>query len=67
MNKYKVFVIMLVAIMCLGSVSIPNAFSQVTNTHVQVLSYSYYVNPSGDFIVVGEVQNTGNSILSSVL
>jgi hypothetical protein len=57
---------MLVAIMCLGSVSIPNAFSQVANTHVQVLSYSYYVNPSGDFIVVGEVQNTGNSILSSV-
>jgi hypothetical protein len=66
MNKYKVFVIMLVAIMCLGSVSIPNAFSQVANTHVQVLSYSYYVNPSGDFIVVGEVQNTGSSILSSV-
>jgi hypothetical protein len=66
MNKYKVFVIILVTIICLGSVSIPNAFSQVANTHVQVLSYSYYVNPSGDFIVVGEVQNTGNSNLTSV-
>jgi hypothetical protein len=66
MNKYKVFVIMLVAIMCLGSVSIPNAFSQVANTNVKVLSYSYYVNPAGDFIVVGEVQNTGNSNLTSV-
>ena len=57
---------MLVTTICLGSVSIPNAFSQVANTHVQVLSYSYYVNPSGDFIVVGEVQNTGNSNLTSV-
>ena len=57
---------MLVAIMCLASVSIPNAFSQVANTNVKVLSYSWYVNPSGDFIVVGEVQNTGNHTLQSV-
>jgi hypothetical protein len=66
MKKYKVFVIILVAITCLGSVSIPNAFSQVVNTNVKVLSYSWYVNPSGDFIVVGEVQNTGNHTLQSV-
>jgi len=57
---------MLVAIICLGSVSIPNAFSQVANTNVKVLSYSHYVNPSGNFIVVGEVQNTGNANLQSV-
>jgi hypothetical protein len=68
MKKYKVLVVMLVAIICLGLVSIPNAFSQVSQvgSNVKVLSYSWYVNPSGDLIVVGEVQNTGNSILSSV-
>jgi hypothetical protein len=66
MKKYKIFAIMLVATMCLGSASIPNAFSQVVNTNVKVLSYSWYVNPSGDFIVVGEVQNTSNQTLQSV-
>jgi hypothetical protein len=59
----------LVAVVCLVFVSslvlLPNAFSQV-NAGVNVLSYSWYVNPSGDFIVVGEVQNDGNSILQSV-
>ncbi|MGD0646038.1 MAG: FxLYD domain-containing protein [Candidatus Bathyarchaeia archaeon] len=66
MKKGKVFVIMLVAVICLGSVSIPHAFSQ-TNTGVKVLSYSWYIRQSdGDFIVVGEVQNTGNTILQSV-
>ena len=64
MKKYKVIVIMLVTIVCLGSVLIPNALSQLGN--VKVLSYSWYVNPSGDFIVVGEVQNTGNFVLSPV-
>ena len=65
MKKDKVFVVMFVAIMCLGLISIPNAFSQA-DTNVKVLSYSWYVNPPGDFIVVGEVQNTGNSVLHSV-
>ena len=66
MNNHKVFVMVLVAVMCLGSFSIPNVFSQVANPNVKVLSYSYYVNLSGDFIVVGEVQNTGNGVLQSV-
>jgi hypothetical protein len=66
MKKCKILAAVLVAIMCLGSVSIPNAFSQVVNKDVVVLSYSSYVNPSGDFIVVGEVQNTGNRTLQSV-
>ena len=69
MQKYKFFVIILAAITCLGLVLIPNAFSQVSqaDVNVKVLSYSWYASPSdGDFIVVGEVQNTGNSVLSSV-
>jgi len=65
MESCKVFVAMLITIMCLGLVSIPNAFSQV-NPNVQVLSYSWYVNSAGHFIVVGEVQNDGNSTLMSV-
>ena len=59
MQKYKVLVIMLVAIICFGLVSIPNALSQVSkvDTNVNVLSYSWYASPSnGDLIVVGEVQ-----------
>jgi hypothetical protein len=65
MKNHKVFVVMLIALMGLGLVLIPKAFSQV-NPNVKVLSYSYYVNTKGDFIVVGEVQNDGNSILESV-
>ena len=66
MNNSKIFIIILVTILCLGAVSIPNVFSQIVNTNVKVLTYSYYVNPAGDFIVVGEIQNQGNSILTSV-
>jgi len=56
---------MFVAIMCLGLVSIPKAFSQA-NTNVTVLSYSWYINPAGHLVAVGEVQNTGNYVLQSV-
>ena len=68
MKKYKILVVTLLAIMCFGLVSIPNSFSQVgqVNTNIKVLSYSWYVNTAGDLIVVGEVQNTGTSILSLV-
>ncbi len=68
MTKYKIVVVTLLAIMCFGLVSIPNSFSQVSQvtTNIKVLSYSWYVNTAGDLIVVGEVQNTGTSILSSV-
>ena len=66
MKKCKILATVLVAVMCLGLGSIPNACSQIVNTDVKVLSYSWYVNPSGDFIVVGEVQNTGNRTLQSV-
>lgn len=66
MKNYKFLVIMFVAIMCLSLVSIPKVFSQQLNTYVQVVSYSHYVNSAGDFIVVGEVQNDGNSTLQAV-
>ena len=66
MRKHNVIVITLIVIMGLGLVSIPNAFCQVNTGNAKVLSYSWYLNANGDFIVVGEVQNIGTSILSFV-
>lgn len=63
MKKSKVFAALIAAIMCLGLVSIPKAFSQTTAptvpTNIKVVSYTWYVNAAGDLIAVGEVQNTG--------
>ncbi len=39
-----------------------NVFSQAANTSVTVLSHISYVNAMGKFIVVGELQNTGNML-----
>ena len=44
----------------------PNVFSQAVNTSVTVLSHSSYINSRGNFIVVGEVQNTGSHALDTV-
>jgi hypothetical protein len=44
----------------------PHNFAQATNTSVTVLSHSSYVSPSGHFVVLGEVQNTGSHALESV-
>jgi hypothetical protein len=46
-------------------VLIPYGFSQTLDT-IKISSYSWYVNSSGNFIVVGEVQNIGNSIFESL-
>ena len=47
---------------------IPNScnFAKAVNTSVTVLSYSSYVSPTGHFVVLGEVQNTGSHTLESV-
>jgi hypothetical protein len=44
---------------------IPNVFVQAAYTGVVVLSHSSYVSSSGHFVVVGEVQNTGNHVLGN--
>jgi hypothetical protein len=46
-------------------VLIPNVFVQAAYTGVIVLSHSSYVSSSGHFVVVGEVQNTGNHVLGN--
>lgn len=42
----------------------PNVLGQSEN--VEVLSYSWYINDYGYFIVVGEVQNVGSTILDHI-
>jgi hypothetical protein len=44
----------------------PGVFVQAAYTGVTVLSHSSYVSSSGHFVVVGEVQNTGNHLLDTV-
>ena len=44
----------------------PNSFVQAVNISVTVLSYSSYISPSGHFVVLGEVQNTGSHAWESV-
>jgi hypothetical protein len=65
----KLQLAMAVAVACTiffsSLVIIPNVLGQTDN--VKVLSYSWYASSSNnDFIVVGEVQNTANFVLSSV-
>ena len=56
-----------IAALCISSV--PNVLGAPTD--IKILSYSWYVSPStstnaGDLVVIGEVQNTGSSILEYV-
>jgi hypothetical protein len=56
-----------IAALCVSSV--PNVLG--ASTDIKILSYSWYVSPStsynaGDLIVIGEVQNTGSSIMDYV-
>jgi hypothetical protein len=54
----------LAVVVCL----VPNScyFAKAVNTSVTVLSHSSYVSPTGHFVVLGEVQNTGSHALESV-
>jgi hypothetical protein len=49
----------------LGLALVPQVSSQPEN--VKVVSYSWYVDSIGDFIVVGEVQNVGSNTIESVV
>lgn len=66
MAKLSVVASVVCTIFVFSLVLNPNVFSQAVNTSVSVLSHSSYVNSSGNFIVVGEVQNTANHALDSV-
>jgi hypothetical protein len=43
-----------------------HCYAIAKNTSVTVLSYSSYVSPTGHFVVLGEIRNTGSHALESV-
>jgi hypothetical protein len=66
MDKTRIAAVIVCTIFFFSSVLGPNVFVQAAYTGVTVLSHSSYVNSNGHFIVVGEVQNTGNHVLGNV-
>jgi len=66
MDKSHFGVAVVCIVMVVSLVMNPNNFAQAANTSVTVLSYSSYVSPNGHFVVLGEVQNTGNHAKESV-
>jgi hypothetical protein len=65
-DKTQIAAVIVCTVFVFSLVSSPNFFAQAAYTGVTVLSHSSYVNSSGHFIVVGEVQNTGNHVLGNV-
>lgn len=51
-------------LLSLGLTSVPKVHSQTQDA--KILDYTYYIDPEGMLDVIGEVQNVGSSVLSSV-
>ena len=66
MDKTRIVAVIVCTVFVFSLVLGPNIFVLAAYTGVTVLSHSSYVNSSGHFIVVGEVQNTGNHVLGNV-
>jgi hypothetical protein len=66
MNKSRVIAALICLVFVFSLVLSPGVFVQAAYTGVTVLSHSSYVSSSGHFVVVGEVQNTGNHLLDTV-
>ena len=64
MKKSIVFFLACLALVSLGLTLIPKVASQPEN--IKILSYSWYTDSYGDFIVVGEIQNAGPNTIASV-
>ncbi|HEX7483235.1 MAG TPA: hypothetical protein VF350_07195, partial [Candidatus Bathyarchaeia archaeon] len=65
MRKSIIYTFVLLTLFSLCFTLIPQAQSQITN--VQVVNYSWYIDTAGLLDVVGEIQNIGTSIISSVI
>ncbi|MFC1487351.1 FxLYD domain-containing protein [Thermoproteota archaeon] len=65
MQRLLVTFFILTCIISIFFCKIPNLYAQPEN--VEVLSYSWYVSSRGSLIVVGEVQNIGNTNLESII
>ena len=64
MKKSTVFFLVCLALLSLGLTLIPKVASQPEN--IKILSYSWYTDSYGDFIVVGEIQNVGPNTIATV-
>ena len=64
MRKSKFFVFAILAVLSLGLTLVPHVSSQPEN--IKVLSYSWYIDSLGFFVVVGEVQNIGSDTIDTV-
>jgi hypothetical protein len=64
MKKSIVFFLACLALVSLSLTLVPKAASQPEN--IKILSYSWYTDSYGDFIVVGEIQNVGPNTIASV-
>ena len=65
MNKSRIVATIVCTVFVFSLVFTPSVFVQAAYTGVTVLSHSSYVSSGGHFIVVGEVQNTGNHVLGN--
>ena len=65
LRKSIVFFFVFLTLVSLGLTSIPQVSSQPEN--IKVLSYNWYIDSLGYFIVVGEVQNVGSNTIALVV
>jgi hypothetical protein len=63
MRKILTYILIL-TLVSLELTLVPQVSSQPEN--IKILSYSWYIDSYGDFIVVGEIQNTGSNTIGSV-
>jgi hypothetical protein len=64
MRKSTVFVFVILTVLSLSLTLVPHVSSQPAN--IKVLSYSWYIDSIGYFVVTGEVQNVGSSTIDTV-
>ena len=65
MIRKAVYLLFLLTMLLTSAYLVPNALSQPEN--VKIVSYSYYIDSLGYLTVVGEVENTGTSIINLVV
>ena len=65
MRKSISYTVVFLILFSLCFISIPQVHSQTAN--VKVVTYSWYIDSAGLLDVVGEIQNVGTSIVSSVI
>ena len=66
MDKFRVVAALVCTVLAFSLALSPSVFVQAKYSGVTVLSHSAYGASSGHFVVVGELQNTGNHLLDSV-